>query len=329
MKNKLYITAISDSAKVILAKHAHFSGMHYAKYVLVSIDEETNQTKTQIYVGDIITVLKTVFLNTGLKALCLGNFKLTVKTTEGEAQQLNVVTATMIARALDAEIHGDGINSLARLSTSTHIAVAQVIGKRGDSEIDYGTILFPAGDTNDANAVMASWKNIRAAVEKHQIVIHNVAYDEDKQQLVRTNISSLDTVYLIVNVAQTKKSVQQANKTKTTANKDVAQKTKLLNNLMSAKSPLVYSLTQDYDLDALQYILKIHTQNEPVDYMLNSEYTVQQLRALHKAYKSGIDIALIADPRISARTMEGVISKFEYGLWKVIDTDNLRKTTEQ
>ena len=329
MKNKLYITAIGDNTKQILAKQAHFSGMHYAKYVLVSIDENTNQTKTQLYVGDIITVLKTLFLNTGLKEIALGNFKVTLKTPQGDAKQLTTVTTTMLVTAIDAEIHGDGLNSLVRLATSTHIAVAQVIGKRGESEIDYGTILFPAGDTNNANAAMVSWKSVKAAVEKGQVVIHNVTYDTDKHQLIRTNISALDTVYLIVDVAPKAKATQTASKVKRTSDKDNVQKTKLLNNLMTAKSPLVYYLTQEYDLDALQYILKIHTQNEPVDYMLNPAYTVEQLRALHKAYKAGIDIALIADPRISARTMEGVISKFEYGLWKVIDVDNLRKTAEQ
>ena len=59
--------------------------------------------------------------------------------------------------------------------------------------------------------------------------------------------------------------------------------------------------------------------------MMNSEYTVEQLRVLHRAYNEGIEIAIMADPRISARSMEGIRKKFEYGLWECIDMSNLKK----
>ena len=78
MKNKLYITAISDTAKTVLDRQSHFNGMQYAKYQLISIDEDTNVAQAQLFVGDIITVLKNVLLQIGLNEITLGNFKLSL-----------------------------------------------------------------------------------------------------------------------------------------------------------------------------------------------------------------------------------------------------------
>ena len=234
------------------------------------------------------------------------------------------VTGKQLTDAIGAEVHGDGLNALVRLADATHVAVAQVIGRRGKSDIDYGTMLVPAGANPGTTAQMVSWKSIKENIKAGKVNVHNISYDKEKDKLIRTNISNLDTIYLIVDAVKEKKPP----KTKpVTDKKEAAQKNKLINNLMEAKSPLVYSLSTEYPLTSLQYILKTHTQGEPVDYMLNAEYTVEQLRALHRAYNKGIDVALIADPAISAKTMESVITKFDYGLWKAIDIENIHSKT--
>lgn len=350
MKNKLFITSISDNAKQALIKKSYFNGAQYARYQLVSIDESTNQTKVQLYIGDIISVLKTVFLQTGIKELLFGNFKLTLKTGANELKLVKSLAVSDIVTAFSGEIHGDGLNSLARLSDSTHVAVANVIGKRGSKEIEYGTIIVPTMDEpghssgSSVKPCMISWKKLQGDIAAGTKKVHNIEYDKDKGTFIRTNLCNLDTVYLIVTAdkseviqsgskaqnttAPNKEQSGQQKSSKTSEQKTAEQKAKLLNGLLNAKSPLSFSLTNDYSLDAMQYIMKIHTQGEEIDYMLDPGYTAEQLRALRKAYKAGIDVALIADPKISARTMEGVIAKFEYGLWKVIDVENLRKTAE-
>lgn len=326
MSNKLYIIDISKEAAQIAAKTSKFSGAHFARFILTSVDEATNKMTNEVFVGDTLTVLRNIALSKlNGKQIALGNFKVTLKTINNTLKNINELKADTLANVIQIDVHGDGNNSLAKLADCTHIAIANVIGKRGTKEIEYGCVVC---DKNGQSQMM-SWKNLQNAIMSGQYKVHNIAVRTDSRtgdiSFVRTNISYLDTIYLKVDVDVTKTTTTSQTNKQLKNEKEQATKNKLLAQLTQTKSPLMYSLTDDYDLSALQYILKIHFQNEPVNYMMNADYTVEQLRLLHRAYKNGIDVAIIADPRISAKTMEGVIKKFEYNLWDCIDLANLRK----
>ena len=320
MSSKLYIIDISAEAAKSAAKNSHFKGVHFAKYCLATIDEKTNKMTTTILTGDVLSCIRSAILQS-VGPVQLGNFRVQIYSRIGQKVLIDTAYSNTFEPSLgqdcviDADVHGDGTNSLAKLADSSHVVIANVIGQRGKSEIEYGCITV----AKNGKTQMTSWTNLEKAIKNGTIKVHNIRLSE-AGTLVRTNISSLGVVYLKVDI-DTQKPVKRANEDA----KAAQTKTKLLKNITKANSPLMYELTEDYNLDALQYILKIHSQGEPVHYMMNSAYDVEQLRVLHRAYNEGIEIALIADPRISARSMEGVRKKFEYGLWECIDLENLHK----
>lgn len=314
MSSKLYIIDISAEAAKSAAKQSHFKGAQFAKYCLATIDEKTNKMTTMIFTGDVLSCLRNAIAHAG-RAIELGNFRVRLF-GNNQSMVIEAATLDMVGGHIsDAEVLGDGNNSLAKLFDSTHVVIANVIGQRGSSEVEYGCVtISKAGKT-----LMTSWTNLEKAMKAGTVRAHNIRLSE-AGSLVRTNISSLGVVYLKVDL-DNQKPVKRVNEDA----KAAQTKTKLLKQITKANSPLMYELTEDYNLDALQYILKIHSQGEPVNYMMNSAYTVEQLRVLHRAYNEGIEIAIMADPRISARSMEGIRKKFEYGLWECIDMSNLKK----
>ena len=325
MSDKLYIIDISFDTAQIVSKTSKFSGTHFAKYCLASIDEKTNKMITKFYTGDVLSCLRNILIYLNGRPLELANFKVTLKSTNNVVKSINKVTLPMLVNVIDVDVHSDGNNSLTRLYDCTHIAIANVIGIRGKQEIDYGCVKC----SKDGHCEMISWKKLQALMQKGKLDMHNVTlhFDEKTSQtsLIRTNISNLGTIYLTVNI-DTPDAEKVQNTTKVTKNaKEQEKKQGLLKGLTDCRSPLMYSLTEDYPLDAMQYIIKTYTQGEPIDYMLNADYTVEQLRVLHRAYKEGIDITIIADPSVSAKTMENIRKKFEYGLWECINFGNLRK----
>lgn len=313
MSSKLYIIDISAEAAKSAAKQSHFKGSHFAKYCLATIDEETNKMTTKIFTGDVLACLRSALAHT--TRIELGNFKIKLISRLGATVTSNALPVDIDGTIVDAEVHGDGNNSLAKLFDSTHVVIANVIGQRGKQDIEYGCVTIG----KNGKTLMTSWSNLEKAMKAGTVKAHNVRLS-DTGSIVRTNISSLGTVYLKVDL-DSQKPVKRVNEDA----KAVQTKAKLLKQITKANSPLMYELTEDYNLDALQYILKTHSQGEPVHYMMNSNYTVEQLRILHRAYNEGIEIAIMADPRISARSMEGIRKKFEYGLWECIDMDNLKK----
>lgn len=314
MSSKLYIIDISAEAAKSAAKQSYFKGTHFARYCLANIDEATNKMTTKVFTGDILSCLRNAIAHAG-KVIELGNFKVKLFSNK-QSMVIDTATIDMLNNSItDAYILGDGTNSLAKLFDNTHVVIANVIGQRDKHNIEYGCVICSKAGASK----MTSWASLRKAIESGTIKVHNVRLSESGS-FVRTNISVLGKVYLKIeldNVSVVKYVNEDAKQKKT--------KAKLLNQITQAKSALMYELTEEYELSALQYILKTHSQGESVHYMLNPRFTVEQLRALHKAYNNGIEIALIADPRISARSMEGIIKKFEYGLWECIDIDNLRK----
>lgn len=320
MNSKLYIIDISAEAAKSATKQSHFKGSHFAKYCLATIDEATNKMTTKIFTGDVLACIRCALLqSTG--PVQLGNFKVQIYSRVGQKCMIDTAHNHTFEHSLsqdcvvDADVYGDGNNSLAKLFDSTHVVIANVIGQRGKQEIEYGCVTV---DKN-GKTIMTSWSNLEKAMKAGAVRAHNIRLSETGS-LVRTNISNLGVIYLKVELDTIKKEKKLVE-----SDKDVKTKTKLLTQVTKANSPLMYDLTMDYNLDAIQYILKTHSQGEPIHYMLNSGYTVEQLRVLHRAYNEGIEIALIADPRISARSMESVRKKFEYGLWECIDLPNLRK----
>lgn len=304
---------ISKEAAAAAAKQSSFKGSHYAKYCLATIDETTNKMTTKIFTGDVLACLKQAVAHSG-GAIDLGNFKVTLISRLSKVTA-NSITPEMLNDVIDAAVHGDGNNSLAKLFESTHVVIANVIGQRGKQHIEYGCVICEyTGKT-----MMTSWTKLQKAMAAGVLRVHNIRLSE-AGTLVRTNISSLGVVYLKVELDNTKPVKPKNEDQKTTQTK-----TKLLKQITATQSPLMYELTSDYNLDAIQYILKVHAQGEPVNYMMKPEYTVEQLRVLHRAYNEGIEIAIMADPRISARSMEGIRKKFEYGLWECIDLTNLKK----
>lgn len=314
MSTKLYIIDISNEAANSATKHSHFKGSHFAKYCLASIDETTNKMTTKIFTGDVIACLRSAVEYAG-QAVELVNFKVKLYLSNNSSMYIETAVPSMLDSVCDADVAGDGNNSLAKLVDCTHVVIASVIGQRGTSDVDYGCVVV----AKNGKTTMTSWTNLEKAIKNKTIKTHNVRLSETNT-LVRTNISSLGIVYLKIDL-DNKKPVKRV----ADDEKAVQTKNKLLKQITKANSPLMYELTEDYNLDALQYILKIHSQGEPVHYMMNANYSVEQLRVLHRAYNEDIEIALIADPRISARSMEGVCKKFEYGLWECIDLENLHK----
>lgn len=314
MNSKLYIIDISAEAAKSAAKQSHFKGAQFAKYCLATIDEKTNKMTTMIFTGDVLSCLRNAIAHAG-RAIELGNFRVRLF-GNNQSMVIEAATLDMVGSHIsDAEVLGDGNNSLAKLFDSTHVVIANVIGQRGKQEIEYGCVTVD----KKGKTIMTSWSNLEKAMKAGAVRAHNIRLSETGS-LVRTNISNLGVIYLKVELDTIKKEKKLVE-----SDKDVKTKTKLLTQVTKANSPLMYDLTMDYNLDAIQYILKTHSQGEPIHYMLNSDYTVEQLRVLHRAYNEGIEIALIADPRISARSMESVRKKFEYGLWECIDLSNLRK----
>ena len=318
MKFKIFITQISNEAAATAEKTSKISGVHFAKYCLTAIDDSETKMQTQVYTGDVISCLRKVLVNTKIPSITLGNFRIVLKYQNNtETEKLDTVTLEQLSNCIDATIYGDGVNSLARLNTSHAIAVANVCGRRGETTTDYGCVLcFPSGQYK-----MVSWKTVEKNLRTGQFFVHNVLLQHDK--LIRTNISSLDTVYLTIEATQ--KKAEQTSAPKQANPTDEAKKHKLVADLVKAKSPLAYVISDDYELESLQYILKTRTQGEDVSYMLNPAYTVEQLRELHAAVLKDIDISLIADPSISAKTMANVVKKIEYDLWDCIDVQNLRR----
>lgn len=315
MSNKLYIIDISAEAAKSATKQSHFKGSHFAKYCLATIDEATNKMTTKIFTGDVLACIRSALLQSAGRAIELGNFRVRLF-GNNQSMVIEAATLDMVGGHIsDAEVLGDGNNSLAKLFDSTHVVIANVIGQRGKQEIEYGCVTI---DKN-GKTIMTSWSNLEKAMKAGTVRVHNIRLSETGS-LVRTNISSLGVVYLKVDL-----DTHQPIKRVTDDVKAAQTKTKLLKQITKAQSPLMYELTDAYNLDALQYILKIHSQGEPVHYMMNDAYTVEQLRVLHRAYNEGIEIAIIADPRISARSMEGIRKKFEYNLWECIDLSNLKK----
>ena len=314
MSVKLYIIDISAEAAHSAAKQSHFKGSHFAKYCLASIDETTNKMTTKIFTGDVIACLKSAVEHAG-RPVELANFKVRLYTSRNTSVVIEQVTADITNDVQDAEVMGDGNNSLAKLPTCTHVVIANVIGQRGSSNVEYGCVVI----AKNGKTTMTSWTNLEKAMKANTVKTHNIRLSESGS-LIRTNISSLGIVYLKVDL-DSQKPVKHVNEDA----KATQTKNKLLKKITKTNSPLMYDLTEDYNLDALQYILKIHSQGEPVHYMMNSNYTVEQLRVLHRSYNEGIEIAIMADPRISARSMEGIRKKFEYGLWECIDLENLHK----
>lgn len=320
MSNKLYIIDISAEAAKSATKQSHFKGSHFAKYCLATIDEATNKMTTKIFTGDVLACIRSALLqSTG--PVQLGNFRVQIYSRIGQKVLIDTAYSNTFEPSLgqdcivDADVHGDGNNSLAKLFDSTHVVIANVIGQRAKQEIEYGCVTI---DKN-GKTIMTSWSNLEKAMKAGTVRVHNIRLSETGS-LVRTNISNLGIVYLKVDL-----DTHQPIKRVTDDVKATQTKTKLLKQITKAQSPLMYELTDAYNLDALQYILKIHSQGEPVHYMMNDAYTVEQLRVLHRAYNEGIEIAIIADPRISARSMEGIRKKFEYNLWECIDLSNLKK----
>lgn len=323
MLYKIFITQISPEAAAHAEKYSKFSGVHFAKYCATSIDDSQTKMTTNMYTGDVISCLRKAMINFGVQQIALGNFKVSL-TMQGkeETGKLDTISLIQLENSIDATVYGDGINALHRLKDSHAVAIANVQGKRGDTVTDYGCVLA----MTDGTFKTTSWKNIKKNLQLGKFRAHNITLQGDSLQ--RTNLSALDTVYLLV---KTEAKAQEQEPTDTTAPEKTEQsdkdtdkrKKKLMNDLVKAKSPMAYVLTDDYNLDAMQYIMKTKLQGEEIRYMLNPKYTAEQLRVLHQGVLKGLDITMIADPSVSARTMRSTLKKMEYDLWDCIDVQNI------
>lgn len=343
MSEKLFIIDIGPDALKSAERTSRFSGVHFAKYCYLSTITDKGQSKVNrtLFTGDIISVLRTVLIALKGRPIILGNFKVTLKTNMAVMQDLTTVTLDNINNVIDAEVQGDGINSLVRLPSSNYVAVAHCVASRFGSEADIGCILCD----KEAKLTTIGWTKLTKAMLTKTATVHNITLQKDGS-ILRTNLKNLDKVYLVVPGADVlpKEQVDKNEKLekaaipampkpeKPVSRDEQIKKTNLLNKLSESNSPLSYVFNENYTLDCMQYILSIHTMGVPTDYMEDPRFNLAQLHALYNAYCEGFDVELIADPRISAKHMSAIVSKTSAGLANAFDIDIARGTvsiTEQ
>lgn len=99
------------------------------------------------------------------------------------------------------------------------------------------------------------------------------------------------------------------------------RKAALLKKLDGKKIAL--HLNMDYDYDAMMFIIYLAKKHQRYDYLLNPEYTADQMRVIRAGLREGYDISQFNDPSTPEEEMLKRLNLMREGVWYEVGTSRL------
>lgn len=91
------------------------------------------------------------------------------------------------------------------------------------------------------------------------------------------------------------------------------KKAKLLQKIRNTK--LASVITDEYEYDAIQFLLYLAKKRRKYSYLLNPKYSAEAMNIIHDAYCEGLDISVLTDPSLTPRELHSRFTLLQCGVW--------------